>query len=82
MNYHVDYESLHICVLRLFHWNLLTVEEVCSHQELESNLWRNGELWDLGGAVGESDLVGEVHTNFLENMRGDLSEVHLICLIF
>ena len=30
----------------------LAVEEVCRHEEFKSNLWGDGELWDLGGGVG------------------------------
>ena len=43
----------------------LAVEEVGGHEELESDLWGNWELGDLGGAVGEADLVGEVHADLL-----------------
>ena len=43
----------------------LAVEEVGGHEELESDLWGNWELGDLGRAVGEADLVGEVHADLL-----------------
>lgn len=33
-----------------------TVKEVGSHEELEGNLGGNGELRDLGGAVGVAHL--------------------------
>ena len=58
-----------------------TVKEVGGHQELEGDFWWNGELWDLCGAVGVLDFVGEVHADFLEDVRRDLSKVHLVRLV-
>ena len=56
----------------------LTVQEVCSHEQLQGDLWGNGELGDLGGAVGEPHFVGEVHANLLQHMRGNLSEINFV----
>jgi len=58
-----------------------TVEEVGSHQEFQSDLGRNGKLRDLGRAVGVLDLVGEVHADLLEDVRGNLTEVDFVCLV-
>ena len=58
-----------------------TVKEVGGHQELEGDFWWDGELWDLCGAVGVLDFVGEVHANLLEDVRRDLSKVHLVRLV-
>lgn len=41
------------------------VEEVCCHEQLEGNLWGNGELGDLGGAVCVAHLVCEVLAHLL-----------------
>ena len=59
----------------------LAVEEVGGHEELEGDLWGNGELGDLGGAVGEADLVGEVHAHLLQDVGRDLTEVHLVSFV-
>lgn len=45
-----------------------TVQEVGGHEQFQGNLWGNGEFWDLCGAVGVADFVGEVHTHFLQHM--------------
>ena len=58
-----------------------TVKEVGGHQELEGDFGWDGELWDLCGAVGVLDFVGEVHANLLEDVRRDLSKVHLVRLV-
>ena len=72
-----------ICSLR-FNTGLhnLAVEEVGGHEELEGDLWRDRELGDLGGAVGETDLVGEVHAHLLKDVGRNLTEVHLIGFVF
>ena len=44
------------------------VKEVGGHQELESDFWLDRELRDLGGAVGVSDFVGEVHADLLQHV--------------
>ena len=57
---------------------ILTIQEVSSHEELQCDLWGDGELGDLCGAVGEADLVGEVHAHLLQDMGRDLTEVDLV----
>lgn len=47
---------------------LLAVEEVSGHEELQGNLWGNGEFGDLCGAVGVAYFVGKVHAHLLEYM--------------
>ena len=42
---------------------LLTVEEVGRHQELQGDLRLYWKLWYLCGAVGVAHLVREIHTN-------------------
>ena len=44
------------------------VKEVGGHQELESDFRLDRELRDLGGAVGVSDFVGEVHADLLQHV--------------
>ena len=58
-----------------------TVEEVGRHEELQGDFRWDGELRDLGGAVGVLDLVGEVHADLLEDVRRDLPEVDLVGLV-
>ena len=60
---------------------LLTIQKVCSHEELQGDLWGDGELGDLGGAVGEPHFVGEVHADLLQHMRGNLTEVDFVRLV-
>lgn len=60
----------------------LTIQEIGSHEEFQCNLRSNGEFWDLCGAVGVTDLVGEVHAHLGENMRRDLPEVYFVGFIF
>ena len=48
--------------------SLLTVQEVGSHQKLQSNLRLDWELRDLRSAVCVSVLVGKVHADFTENV--------------
>ena len=45
-----------------------TVEEVGSHEKLEGDLGLDGELRDLGGAVGVAHLVREVHAHLLQHV--------------
>lgn len=47
---------------------LLAVEEVGGHEELQGDLWGDGELWDLCGAVGVAHFVGEVHAHLLKHV--------------
>ena len=60
----------------------LTIQEVGSHEEFQCNLRSDGEFWDFCGAVGVTDLVGEVHAHLGEHMRGDLPEVDFVGFIF
>jgi len=53
------------------------VQEVGCHEELQSDLWGDGELWDLSGAVSVASLVCKIHAYFLKNMRRNLTEVNL-----
>ena len=46
----------------------LAVKEVGRHEELQCNLGCNGELWDLGTAVGVAYLVVEIHTHLAQDM--------------
>ena len=55
----------------------LAVQEVGCHEELQCNLWWDGELWDLSGAVGVASFVCKIHTYFLKYVRGNLTEVNL-----
>ena len=59
----------------------LAVKEVGGHEELQRDLGRDGELGDLGGAVGEADLVREIHADLLQHVRRDLAEVDLVSLV-
>jgi len=59
----------------------LAVEEVGGHEQLQRDLGRDGELGDLGGAVGEADLVREIHADLLQHVRRDLAEVDLVSLV-
>ena len=45
----------------------LAVEEVGGHEQLQRDLGRDGELGDLGGAVGEPHFVSEVHADLLQH---------------
>ena len=53
------------------------VQEVTGHEQLQRDLGLDGELRDLGGAVGVADLVGEVHAHLLQHVGRDLPEVDL-----
>ena len=50
------------------------VQEVGCHEELQSDLWGDGELRDLSGAVSVASLVCKIHAYFLKNMRRNLTE--------
>ena len=45
-----------------------TIQEICSHQQLQRNLWGNGKFWNLGTAVGVSYFVHEVRAYFGQHM--------------
>lgn len=45
-----------------------TIQEICSHQQLQCNLWGDGKFWNLGTAVGVSYFVHEISTNFGQHM--------------
>ena len=45
-----------------------TIQEICSHQQLQRNLRGNGKFWNLGTAVGVSYFVHEVRTHFGQHM--------------
>ena len=59
--------------------NSSTIQKVCCHQKLESNLRGNGELWNLSGAVCVADLelkmasIMFLHRYFYTHL---VSEVH------
>ena len=55
----------------------LAVQEVSCHEQLQRDLGLDGEFRDFGGAVGVTDLVGEVHAHLLQDVGGDLAEVDL-----
>lgn len=59
----------------------LAIQKVCSHEQFQGDLRGDGEFRYLCWAVGVTDLVGEVHADLGEDMRGDLSEVHLVGFI-
>lgn len=67
-------------MIRYFHVHS-AVEKVGGHEQLQRDLWLDGEFRDLGGAVGVAHLVREVHADLLKHVRGDLAEVDLVRLV-
>lgn len=57
------------------------VEKIGSHEEFKSYFWRDWKFGNLGGAVGVPHFISEIHAHFLENVRGNLAKVDLVCLI-
>ena len=45
-----------------------TIQEICSHQQLQCNLGGDGKFWNLSTAVGVSYFVHEISTNFGQHM--------------
>ena len=60
---------------------ILTIQEVSSHEELQCDLWGDGELGDLCGAVGVAGQVAEVMADLAQDVGRDLAEGHLIGLV-
>lgn len=60
----------------------LTIQKVCSHEQFQGDLRSDGEFRYFCGAVGVADLVGEVHADLGQNVRGNLPEVHFVGFIF
>lgn len=46
--------------------NSLAVQEISCHQELQSDLRRDRELWDLSGTICKAHFICEVHADFLQ----------------
>lgn len=46
----------------------LTIQEICSHQQLQCNLRGDGKFWNLSTAVGVSYFVHEISTHFGQHM--------------
>lgn len=59
----------------------LAIQKVCGHEQFQCNLRCDGEFRYFCGAVGVTDLVGEVHADLGQDMRRDLPEVHFIGFI-
>lgn len=55
-----------------------TIQEICSHKQLQCDLWGDGKFWNLGTAVGVSYFVHEISTDFGQHMGRNFSEVNLI----
>lgn len=45
-----------------------TIQEICSHQQLQCDLWGDGKFWNFGTAVGVSYFVHEISTYFGQHM--------------
>ena len=45
-----------------------TIQEICSHKQLQCDLWGDGKFWNLGTAVGVSYFVHEISTDFGQHM--------------
>ena len=44
----------------------LAVQEICCHEQFESDFWLDGKLWNLCRAVSVPHLVGEIHAHLKE----------------
>lgn len=60
---------------------ILAIQKVCSHEQFQGDLWSDGEFGYFCGAVGVTDLVGEVHADLGQDVRRNLPEIHFIGLI-
>lgn len=63
------------------HFQLLTIQKVCSHEQFQRDLWSDREFGYFCGAVGVADLVGEIHAHLGQDVRRYLPEVHFIGFI-
>lgn len=54
-----------------------TIQEICSHQQLQCNLWGNGKFWNLSTAVGVSYFVHEISTHFGQHMGAIINNTEL-----
>ena len=59
----------------------LAIQKVCSHEQFQCDLRSDGEFRNFCGAVGVTDLVGEVHADLGQDVRRDLPEVHFVGFI-
>ncbi len=59
----------------------LAIQKVCSHEQFQCDLRSDGKFRYFCGAVGVTDLVGEIHADLGQDMRGNLPEVHFIGFI-
>lgn len=59
----------------------LAIQKVCSHEQFQCDLWSDGEFRYFCGAVGVTDLVGEIHADLGQDVRWNLPEVHFIGFI-
>ena len=50
------FEAATLCIV-------LTIQEVCSHEQFQCDLWSDGKLGYFRGAVGVADLVSEIHAD-------------------
>lgn len=63
-------------------WGLkLTIQEISSHQELKRDLRGDGKLRYLGRAVGITNLVGEILTDFLQDVGRYFTKVYFVRFI-
>lgn len=60
-----DHEIVAVCTLTPL---VLTVEKVGCHEEFQSYLPRDWELWNLCATVSVTDLVSEVLTHLGQDM--------------
>merc|ERR1712183_677714 len=67
-------QASHAIICRSTH---LSVQEVSSHEKLQGNFRLDGELGDLGRAVGVAQLVVEILDDLLKDGSRDLAEVDL-----
>lgn len=59
----------------------LAIQKVCSHEQFQCDLRSDGKFRYFCGAVGVTDLVGEVHADLGQDVRWNLSKVHFIGFI-
>lgn len=68
-------------VLSCYIFSTLAIQKVCSHEQFQCDLRCDGEFRYFCGAVGVTDLVGEVHADLGQDMRWNLPEVHFVGFI-
>ncbi len=59
----------------------LAVQKVSGHEQLESDLGRNGKVWNLRRAVCVADFVCEIHTDFLKDVRPFSTKIRMNNLV-